>query len=142
MAEPELFASSPLSAAMRQHLEDVRRVLLRVHKALLDDARIRYERESGRIEGSGVFLRLVLTDPWFDWLHPLSGLVVQIDELLAAEEAKAADGEALLAQARALLRPDAAGDGFQRRYHRAVQDAPDVLIAHVAAGRVMGAPQA
>jgi hypothetical protein len=138
MAEPELFATNPLSAATRQQLEDVRRALLRVHKALLDDARIRYEREQGRIEGSGALLRLVLTDPWFDWLHPLSGLVVQIDELLAADEPKANVGDALLAQARTLLRPDAAGDGFQRRYHRAVQDAPDVLIAHVAAGRVMG----
>jgi hypothetical protein len=139
MAEQELFASSPLSAAARQQLEDVRRAMLRVHKALLDDARIRYEREQGRIEGSGALLRLVLNDPWFDWLHPLSGLVVQIDELLAADEPKANDGDALLSQARMLLRPDATGDGFQRRYHRAIQDAPDVLIAHVAAGRVMGA---
>ena len=138
MPEPELFPASPLSVAARQQLEDVRRALLRVHKALLDDARIRYEREQGRIEGSGALLRLVLTDPWFDWLHPLSGLVVQIDELLAADEPRASDGEALLSQARTLLRPDASGDGFQRRYHRAVQDAPDVLIAHVAAGRVMG----
>jgi len=139
MTEPELFAGTPLSAAMRQQLEDVRRALLRVHKALLEDARIRYEREQGRIEGSGALLRLVLNDPWFDWLHPLSELVVQMDELLAADDPKANDGFALLGQARALLRPDAAGDGFQRRYHRAIQDAPDVLIAHVAAGKVMAA---
>jgi hypothetical protein len=138
MSEQELFASSPLSDNTRHQLEDVRRALLRVHKALLEEARIRYEREQGRIEGSGALLRLVLNDPWFDWLHPLSGLVVQIDELLAADDAKATDGDALLAQARTLLRPDAAGDGFQRRYHRAIQDAPDVLIAHVAAGRVLG----
>ena len=138
MTDPELFAGTPLSSATRQQLEDVRRALLRVHKALLEDARIRYEREQGRIEGSGALLRLVLNDPWFDWLHPLSGLVVQIDELLAADDAKANDGVALLSQARALLRPDASGNGFQRRYHRAIQDAPDVLIAHVAAGKVMG----
>ena len=138
MTEPELFAGTPLSSDTRQQLEDVRRALLRVHKALLEDARIRYEREQGRIEGSGALLRLVLNDPWFDWLHPLSGLVVQIDELLAADDAKANDGVALLSQARTLLRPDASGNGFQRRYHRAVQDAPDVLIAHVAAGKVMG----
>lgn len=138
MTEPELFAGTPLSSAARQQLEDVRRALLRVHKALLEDARIRYEREQGRIEGAGALLRLVLNDPWFDWLHPLSELVVQIDELLAADDAKANDGVTLLTQARALLRPDASGDGFQRRYHRAVQDAPDVLIAHVAAGKVMG----
>lgn len=127
--------STPLTQEARQHLDDVRRGLLRVHKALLDDARIRYEREQGRIEGSGALLRLVLNDPWFAWLHQLSGLVVQIDELLAAEEPTVADGDALLNQARALIRPDSNGDGFQRRYHRAIQDVPDVLIAHVALGK-------
>ena len=127
--------SRPLSQDTRLQLDDVRRGLLRIHKALLDDARIRYEREQGRIEGSGALLRLVLNDPWFAWLHPLSGLVVQIDELLASEEPTTSDAEALLNQARALIRPDATGEGFQRRYHRAIQDVPDVLIAHVAVGK-------
>ena len=132
---PSPNASTPLSAEIRRQLDEVRLGLLRVHKALLDDARIRFEREQGRIEGSGALLQLVLNDPWFAWLHPLSGLVVQIDELLAADEATTSDGAALLNQARALLRPDANGEGFQRRYHRAIQDVPDVLIAHVAIGK-------
>ena len=127
--------SAPLTADKRQQLDDIRRSLLRVHKALLEDARIRYEREQGRIEGSGALLQLVLNDPWFAWLHPLSGLVVQIDELLAADEPTASDGETLLSQARGLMRPDENGDGFAKRYHRAIQDAPDVLIAHVALGK-------
>ena len=128
-------ASAPITQEKRQQLDDVRRGLLRVHKALLEDARIRYEREQGRIEGSGTLLQLVLNDPWFAWLHPLSGLVVQIDELLAADEPTAADGEALLQQARGLVRPDENGEGFAKRYHRAIQDVPDVLIAHVALGK-------
>ena len=135
MTSPPPAASAPLPQESRQHLDDVRRGLLRVHKALLDDARIRYEREQGRIEGSGALLQLVLNDPWFAWLHPLSGLVVQIDEILAADEPTVADGETLLNQARSLIRPDANGEGFQRRYHRAIQDVPDVLIAHVALGK-------
>ena len=80
MTSPSPAASAPLSPDVRQQLEGLRRGLLRVHKALLEDARIRYEREQGRIEGSGALLRLVLNDPWFAWLLPLSGLVVQIDE--------------------------------------------------------------
>ena len=95
-SSPSPAASRPLSAEDRRQLDDVRVGLLRIHKALLDDARIRYEREQGRIEGSGALLQLVLNDPWFAWLHPLSGLVVQIDELLAADEPTVADGEALL----------------------------------------------
>ena len=127
----------PLPHDLRQQLDDLRRGLLKVHKALLDDARIRYEREQGRIEGSGALLRLVLNDPWFAWLHPLSGLVVQIDELLAADDPTAADGDMLLNQVRTLMRPDENGEGFQRRYHRAIQDVPDVLIAHVALGKFL-----
>lgn len=128
---------TPLSPAARQQLDDLRHGLLRVHKALLEDARIRYEREQGRIEGSGPLLQLVLHDPWFAWLHPLSELVVQIDELLASDEPSATDGDALINQARGLLKPDASGEGFQRRYHRAIQDVPDVLIAHVAVGKYL-----
>ena len=135
MTSPHPPAPTPLSHETRQQLDDVRRGLLRVHKALLEDARIRYEREQGRIEGSGALLRLVLNDPWFAWLHPLSGLVVQIDELLAADEPTSVDGETLLNQARGLMRPDENGEGFARRYHRAIQDVPDVLIAHVALGK-------
>ena len=135
MTSPSSAPSGPLSPDVRQQLEEVRRGLLRVHKALLDDARIRYEREQGRIEGSGALLQLVLNDPWFAWLHPLSGLVVQIDELLASDESTRGEGAALLDEARTLLKPDENGDGFQRRYHRAIQDVPDVLIAHVAIGK-------
>jgi hypothetical protein len=137
MTSPSPAASNPLPHDTRQQLDDLRRGLLKVHKALLDDARIRYEREQGRIEGSGALLRLVLNDPWFAWLHPLSELVVQIDELLAAEEPTAADGDVVLNQARTLMRPDENGEGFQRRYHRAIQDVPDVLIAHVALGKFL-----
>jgi hypothetical protein len=137
MTSPSPAASSPLTHDARQRLDDLRRALLKVHKALLDDARIRYEREQGRIEGSGALLQLVLNDPWFAWLHPLSSLVVQIDELLAADEPTAADGDMLLNQARTLMRPDEDGEGFQRRYDRAIQDVPDVLIAHVALGKFL-----
>jgi hypothetical protein len=137
MTSPSPDRSSPLPQHARQQLDDLRRGLLKVHKALLDDARIRYEREQGRIEGSGALLQLVLNDPWFAWLHPLSGLVVQIDELLASDEPTATDGDMLLNQARVLMRPDENGEGFQRRYHRAIQDVPDVLIAHVALGKFL-----
>ena len=137
MTSPSPDTSHPLPHDTRQRLDDLRRGLLKVHKALLDDARIRYEREQGRIEGSGALLQLVLNDPWFAWLHPLSGLVVQIDELLASDEPTATDGDMLLNQARVLMRPDENGEGFQRRYHRAIQDVPDVLIAHVALGKFL-----
>jgi len=104
-----------------------------VHKALLDHERVRYEKANGRVAGSGDFLQLVIHDPWFAWLHPLSELVVQVDELAARTEpspATAAEVDTLVEEARALLRADEQGEEFQRRYYRALQDSPEVGMVH------------
>ena len=71
-----------VSDVMRESLRALRQGLLRLHKALLDLERRDYERARGRIGNSYEFLQLVLKDPWFDWLHRLSELIVQIDETL------------------------------------------------------------
>jgi type II secretory pathway component PulM len=129
--------ANALPAPLREQLGDARRRLLRVHKALLEDERVRYERVHGRVAGSGTFLQLVIHDPWFAWLHPLSELVVQIEEALAAEATPAADAEALLGQARALLRADENGTMFQQHYHRALQEVPAAVMAHADAMRTL-----
>lgn len=120
---------------MSGYLEDrvtaARRGLMRVHKALIDVERIRYERTHGRIDGSGRLLQLVISDPAFEWVRPLSALIARMDALLAdADALTAADVEALLDQARRLLHPDPEGDEFARRYARAIQESPDVVLAH------------
>ncbi len=57
--------------------------LVSVHKALIDAERQRYERLHGRIPTPHDALRLVIHDPWFDWLRPLAELIVRLDERLA-----------------------------------------------------------
>lgn len=66
----------------RDRLENARHGLMRVHRALLEAERIRYERIHGRVDGSGAFLQIAIHDPWFAWLGPISELIVQIDEWL------------------------------------------------------------
>jgi hypothetical protein len=113
--------------------------LLRVHAALLDEERIRYEREHGRVEGSGALLQLVIHDPWYAWLRPVSELIAQIDERL--NDAGPGDpslAKALLTQTRDLLRPDEAGDAFRQRYYRLLQEAPTVAVAHAEARKLLG----
>jgi len=111
-----------------------------VHKALLEEERIRYEREVGPVGSAGRLLQLVISDPWFSWLHPMTELVVQMDELVAAKEpAPEGTGEALLAHARRLLSPSAEGDAFQHRYHAALQASPAVVLAHGEAMRRLAA---
>lgn len=117
-------------------MTNARRGLLQVHRALIEAERRRYEREFGRVENAGAFLQLLLHDPWFDWLRPVSALIVQMDDWLAAEPGvpgQADLAEILLAQARDRLQPDAAGADFQRRYLRLLQEEPAVAVAHGAA---------
>ena len=70
----------------RKRLEEARRALLVLHKALVDSERISYEKTIGAIRSPNQFLQLLLTDPWFAWLQPLSQLIVSMDEALDAKE--------------------------------------------------------
>jgi hypothetical protein len=117
---------------LRQILLDVRRSLLSLHKALIIAEQLTYERINGRVGSTGQLLQLVLNDPWFTWLHPLSQMVIRIDELLDGDTEPTADEvEHLLTEVRELIRPSEEGDGFERSYYEALQRAPDVIFAHV-----------
>jgi len=93
---------------------------------------VTYERINGRVESTGQLLQLVLNDPWFTWLHPVSQLVVRIDDLLEeGSELSPVEVEHFLIEARSLIRPSEEGDGFERSYYEALQRDPDVIFAHV-----------
>jgi hypothetical protein len=114
-----------------ERLTDLRNALLSLHKTLLDSERGVYERDIQKIATSTDFLKLVLYDPFFNWLHELSELVVIIDETLDAEEPPdATTAERLIAQSQELLIPNEEGQGFKKRYFEALQRDPDVVIAH------------
>lgn len=139
MATRRKSEDSALPAAVRRRLNDARLGLLALHKALLDYERIRFERTHGRVETTGAFLQLAIGDPQFAWLRPISELVVQIDELLVSDEPGAeVDADTVMNHARKLLRADEQGDDFQRRYHRALQDSPEVVLAHAQWKRLGG----
>ncbi|HEU5132989.1 MAG TPA: hypothetical protein VFT26_12830 [Pyrinomonadaceae bacterium] len=117
----------------RDNLKVLRTGLLRLHKALLDLERRDYERARGRIGNSYEFLQLVLKDPWFDWLHRLSELIVQIDETLDPHSETPTtenDATALMERARTLLVPAETGSEFQKNYFLALQQSPDVVLLH------------
>src|SRR5690242_11371732 len=123
-----------VSEMTRDALKQLRNGLLRLHKMLLDLERVGYERARGRIGNSYEFLQLALKDPWFDWLHRLSELIVQIDETLdtrdAEKPATEADAKALMDRARTLLAPSETGTEFQKNYFLALQQSPDVVLLH------------
>ncbi len=127
--------------ATRENLKSLRQGLLRLHKTLLDLERRDYERARGRISNSYEFLQLVLKDPWFDWLHRLSELIVQMDETLdphAETPATEADAAALIERARTLLAPAETGSEFQKNYFLALQQSPDVVLLHSEMMKLLG----
>jgi len=129
----------PVNVKTFEQLSDVRHSLLRLHKTLLEHQRKAYERAGGEIANSYQLLKLVLHDQLFAWLHHLSGLVVQIDELLDSDEQpRQADAMNLLNQARFLITPSEAGDEFQRKYFESLQESPDVVLAHSELVQLLG----
>ena len=133
---------------VRRHLNELRDPLLHLHKALVDSERIFYEKTVGQILSPHHFLQLLAADPWFVWLHPLSELIVAIDEVLDAKiPPPTAVLDALVNQSYRLLVPSESEDaranlGFATHYFEALQRDPDVVIAHAEVAKLRRARKA
>jgi hypothetical protein len=122
---------SPARPHQLQQLKSVREGLLNLHQVLLFSERAEYEQYHGQIQSSGEFFRLVLDHDWFSWLRPMSQLIVQIDEQLDnADPLTTGQVEALLREARNLLRPNAEGTTPEKRYFAAIQRDPRIALMH------------
>jgi hypothetical protein len=132
---PDLMTSRKKSPAKAnpasQRLESLRESVLALHKTLIDAERTAYEQAFGTVESQSKFIQLLISDPWFAWLHPISELVIAMDEALEAEEPVTMDQVKHLAdKTRALLKASEEGQGFERSYFEALQREPDVVLAH------------
>ncbi|HLQ01607.1 MAG TPA: hypothetical protein VK143_04825 [Burkholderiales bacterium] len=117
--------------------DKLRHALLRLHKALLDAQRIRYERDNGRVESRGELLDLVLQDASFEWLRVLSALIARLDELAEVDD-KDVSGEmrGVIDKLRTLVRFEG-NSGFTGPYREIVEAVPDALVAHVQLSRLL-----
>jgi hypothetical protein len=124
----------------RESLKAIRLSMLELHKLLLDRERGVYEKEHGPIASAGDYLALVLGHAQFDWLRRMSGVIVELDELISIRtKSGPEEAEATLESLRGLLTLDENGNDFQRRYYEAIQDSPDIVIAHCRAQRLLNA---
>ncbi len=69
----------------RELLDQLARALMNFHKALLDSAREEYSAKHGQAKNSYEVLALVMNDPFFAWLRPLSAMIIRIDDLAESE---------------------------------------------------------
>ncbi len=131
--------SNTLLQRIRQHqyLRDLRNKLLYLHKMLLDAERIAYEQVSGRVSSTEL-LQLVIGHEQFAWLHRISEIVVQIDEMLTANEPVALDDlQKLIADVRTLIIPLETGNTFERKYYNALQSEPAAVLAHAEISKLL-----
>jgi hypothetical protein len=122
----------------RERLRDLSTRVVRLHKILLDRERRAYEERHGSVPASTLF-QLVLHDAQFAWLRALSAMIARIDALVDAQEQVAeADARRVFSDAYRLLKSGGGGE-FQDKYHAALQDSPDVVMAHADVSRVLPA---
>ena len=122
---------------MNPPLSELREALLTLHKALADSERISYEQTMGTIPSPNHFLQLLTSDPWFAWLHPLSLLIVTMDQALDSKQHPLTPevAAALVTQTRQLLVASEEGEGFSKHYFDALQRDPEVVYAHAQAAK-------
>jgi hypothetical protein len=126
-------AANPSDANLNR-LQQLRGLLLKLHKVLLESERRLYEREYGPIKNRGEFFQLVISHDAFSWLRPISQFIVQIDEFLDLKDPSVdrQEGAAiLLEKARLMLKPaEVSVTPLGRQYFQAIQRDPEIALMH------------
>ena len=116
--------------SQRRLLTELRQALIPLHRTLLEWERTAYERVHGRM-GAAEILKVIVSDPQFAWLRPVSELIARIDQVLQADAPDVrVDVDGIITHARTLIAPNEEGTPYARRYHAALQEVPDVVFAH------------
>lgn len=131
-------------------IQAVRHAALYLHKVLIHAVRLDYERTYGHVENPTHLWQLVLTDPKFAWLRPLSQWLVALDDKAeaGAERAEPSASDVIAAAVRGLdhtkaldgLEHSAAVRGelemllsdpeWNAPYLQLLQQVPEVVLAH------------
>lgn len=111
----------------------LRAALLDLHRALVDEEKLVYEKQHGR-QSAGDFLQVMAYAEEMRWLEPLSRLIVMLDEALDGDGDAAIAPVAVAQRARELLSLDRdSADPFTTRYLWHFDSAPALVQAHTRA---------
>ncbi len=118
---------NPASDPAFDQLRELRSLLLKAHKHLMEAEKDTYEATHGPIPHKGEYLRLVLSHEQFSWLRPISQFIVQMDEVLMAKQPQPlVRADEIMVEARHLLQTTEIGHAFQARSTLAAQRDPDM----------------
>lgn len=133
-----MLSDTNLEQQSQERLRDLRPLLLNLHKALMEHERTTYEEIHGVIATRGEYFQLVLGHEWFNWLRPISQMIVRIDEQLNAKKPNEAESAtALLAAVQMLLTPLQDGSTAEHRYAQAIQNSPDIAFMHAQFSQIL-----
>jgi len=128
----EVIEAMNMTESDLQILNALRPRLLHLHKLLVDYERRNYERHHGKVSNNE-FLQLLIGDDRLKWMRFFSEMIVEIDELLESKEPVDPEEVAsILSNARKLLNPSLISDEFDNHYREALQNDPDIVMAHQA----------
>ncbi|MCO6510776.1 MAG: hypothetical protein J5I65_08275 [Aridibacter famidurans] len=110
-------------------VKQARNRLLRLHKALMDWDRARYEALHGP-QSAGKFLEMLLSEPQFEWLRVLSTLIVRIDEAFDLDDGVSKEMlEGFGQEIRDIFDEDSGEyEDFQKRFAEAVSSINDAAV--------------
>ncbi len=118
-----------LNDATRANLKDLSKAMLRLHKTLLDAAKLDYEAKNGRIESVNQYFQLVIDDSHFAWLRKLSALIALIDEAVSVRRpATETEAQGLFNEAKLLLNFQDADADFNDKFQTALQANADAVL--------------
>jgi hypothetical protein len=124
----------PVRAELRSTLRELSKTLIPLHRSLIEAARSDYAFAHAPVESPNQLLQLLQTDPFFEWLRPITALIVDIDEMTRTDFDRAAVDS--IAKRTERLFGGAEGE-FAGKYIPILQRDVDVAGGHAAVKRVL-----
>lgn len=117
-------------AAQRAALREVSRLLIPLHRAVIEAAKDDYAFAFGPIGQPTHLLRLLGDDPFFAWLKPITALIVDIDDM-SRRDFDSAEVGSVVERIDSMF-GSAAGPEFAKQYVPILQRSVDVAAGHAA----------
>ena len=118
------------SMQLKSIVEHIRIEMLELHKMLIDQTREYYENQFGKVQNPGSWVGLLIGDPFFKWLAPMTNLITVIDDMLDIElPLREIDAQAVRAEVENLLSNyPTSPNVFHQSFLEILQKNPDIVL--------------